>query len=203
MVDPQTDDGSLRPPCHAWVDESIHVPVADFEGLYTLAAVLAAPDRCPVIREALRHLTPAHAERLHWREDQPSVRAAAIDLLREGDIAALAVTCIPLDARNQERARRKCMERLLFELDQRTISHVWVETRTQSLNSKDLRLIDALRGSGAISKRLRVEFARPLADPMLWLPDAVAGAVSHARKAWGTEYRDGLNPVLHEIIIAP
>jgi hypothetical protein len=46
---------------------------------------------------------------------------------------------------------------------------------------RDLRLVKALRGKRSISSSIRVEFARPKDEPMLWIPDAVAGAVNGAR----------------------
>lgn len=45
----------------------------------------------------------------------------------------------------------------------------------------DARLVKALRGKRSISPSIRVEFARPKDEPMLWIPDAVAGAVNGAQ----------------------
>lgn len=75
------------------------------------------------------------------------------------------------------------MERLLHELRLLAVTHVWLETRTASLNGHDRRMLDALRGRHVIPGALMVDFAQPDQEPMLWLPDAVAGAV-------GMRYRD-------------
>lgn len=83
--------------------------------------------------------------------------------------------------RRQERARAFCAERLLYELDRLGVVQVWFEARHPALNQRDLRLVKALRGKQSISASIRVEFARPKDEPMLWIPDAVAGAVNGAR----------------------
>jgi hypothetical protein len=49
-----------------------------------------------------------------------------------------------------------------------------------SANRRDWRLVDSARGEGLISRELAVDFAQPLQEAMLWLPDAVAGAVTAA-----------------------
>lgn len=58
------------------------------------------------------------------------------------------------------------------------VSDVSIEARTESLNRRDMRMLDALRSRGTLAAGLAVTFARPIQEPMLWLPDAIAGAVS-------------------------
>ncbi|MGO1627191.1 MULTISPECIES: hypothetical protein [unclassified Microbacterium] len=82
-----------------------------------------------------------------------------------------------IDVRKQERARRKCMIHLLHALFELGVSHVWAERRTPSLNQRDLQLINALRSQHAIPDKLHVDFTHPDQEPMLWLPDIVAGAI--------------------------
>ena len=73
------------------------------------------------------------------------------------------------------------MERLLYELDQTGVRKVFLESRDDALNKRDIRLVDVLRIRGSISGAITVSFALPRHEPMLWAPDAVAGAVSSAR----------------------
>jgi hypothetical protein len=73
------------------------------------------------------------------------------------------------------------MERLLHELDQAGVRKVFLESRHDALNKRDIRLVDVLRIKGSISDAMVVSFALPRQEPMLWAPDAVAGAVSSAR----------------------
>lgn len=90
------------------------------------------------------------------------------------DIAAIVTVGSPMERSKQERARRCCLERLLYELDQFGVSEAWLESRTAVQDRRDLRLVDTARRKRLISHSLQVSFARPAGEPLLWLPDAVA-----------------------------
>lgn len=79
------------------------------------------------------------------------------------------------------------------------VSHIWLETRTQSLNAKDMKMVDVLRSRGMIPN-LRVDLELPTREPMLWVPDAVAGAITAARKGV-TTHRRTLGDLIREIQI--
>ena len=68
------------------------------------------------------------------------------------------------------------------------VTQVVMEQRTPSLDAADRRMLVAIRGKRLVSQRLRVETARPKEEPMLWLPDAVAGAFGAARDAGKPEW---------------
>jgi len=100
---------------------------------------------------------------------------------------AIVVTGGPVQRQKQERARRCCLERLLYELDQLDVTEVRLESRTPAQDKRDRSLIDSARRKGWLSDRMFFEFARPLQEPMLWLPDVVAGAMTSAHlgdSAW-------------------
>ncbi|MFT4163921.1 MAG: hypothetical protein QM650_01605 [Microlunatus sp.] len=84
---------------------------------------------------------------------------------------------------------RHCVACCLSEL---AVSQVWIESRTQSLNRRDQRMIDALRSRRVIPSGLTLDFALPSVEPMLWLPDIVAGAVGL--------FRRGNDPVPYEVL---
>jgi hypothetical protein len=172
--------------CHAWVDESIHTPdERTATGLYVVAAAIGDADGVEPTREVLRSLVPRRQVRLHWRDEEKGGprRRKILDAIAASDVANVVVVGAPLDPRNQERARRKCLERLLWELCENwEVATVWLESRTSSLNRKDMKLVDALRGGGTLGPGTRVEFGLPSQEPMLWIPDAVAGCVADARK---------------------
>ncbi len=119
-------------------------------------------------------------QRLHWRDEDAPRRRKVVSLVAGADLAAVVVVGAPVDRKKQERARRICMERLLHELDRRRISRVWLEARTPPLNRNDQEMVAALRGSHIISQQLRVDHSWPIQEQMLWIADAVAGAVSAA-----------------------
>jgi hypothetical protein len=139
---------------------------------------MADPTTCDAIRDTLRSLTARRAGRLHWREEDRRRRDHIAATIAALDIAAIAVIGSPVDNARQERARRCCLERLLFELGDAGVSHSWLEARTPSLNRRDTRFVDTARDRELLPAEMRVGFVQPTEEPMLWLPDAVAGAVT-------------------------
>ncbi|MCV9996547.1 hypothetical protein OIU93_19980 [Paeniglutamicibacter sp. ZC-3] len=164
---------------HAWVDESMRaVNVA--EPLYMLGAAVADPLSCDSVRDDLRAVRKG-GSKLHWREMDNAAKKLSMDLIGRIDAAHIVVVAAPMDPRRQERARAKCMERLLAELGDLGVSTVFLESRTQSLNARDMRLVEQLRGSRAMPRALRVEIQVPSIEPMLWIPDQILGAVGEGK----------------------
>lgn len=164
------------------------------EGMYLLAATIADPANCDHARDVLRGLLPGRAPRLHWKDSDRRSRRRISTVVAELNLMHTVVIGVPLDQQRQERARRLCMQRLLHELNQLDVSHVWVESRTHSLNRRDMRMIDALRSQRVIPDSLTLDFALPSSEPMLWLPDVVAGAVGL--------YRRGDDPIPYQTLRA-
>lgn len=132
------------------------------------------------MREQLRRLVPS-GSKLHWRQLDSRSKKQCIDVLSSFDVAHIVVAGAPLDARRQERARAACMERLLFELGELGVTSVLLEARTESLNRRDMRLIEQLRGKRSLPRSLRVDIGLPSTEPMLWIPDQVLGALGDAK----------------------
>jgi hypothetical protein len=164
----------------AWVDESVIVGWDGRPGVYTLAAVVADSANCDDIRDRLRALTLSRGGRLHWVDESSKRRDVIAAAIADIDLAAIVTIGSPMDKTKQERARRCCLERLLYELGLLEVSQVWLETRSAKPDRRDLKLIDSGRRRRLIPPDLQVDFVRPKVEPMLWLPDAVAGAVTAA-----------------------
>ena len=164
----------------AWVDESVLVGSAGDSGTYTMAAVLADPTHCGELRSELQALMIKPGVRLHWVSESPKRRDLIAEAVGRMDIAAILTVGTPMDRSRQERARRCCLERLLYELDQAGVSEVRLESRAAAQDKRDVHLVNTARRKRLISHDLQVTFARPSLEPMLWLPDAVAGAMSAA-----------------------
>ncbi|MGW6280940.1 hypothetical protein [Kribbella sp. NPDC055071] len=164
----------------AWVDESIVVDCPGKDGTYTMAAVVADPAECPDVRDRLRALTVRRNGRLHWAKEPAKRRDEIAALIASVDLAAIVVVGSPLHGPKQERARRCCLERLLHELAAFGVGDVWLESRSAVPDRRDIRLVDSARTKGVVPSNLVVRFARPKDDPMLWIPDAIAGAVTAA-----------------------
>lgn len=80
------------------------------------------------------------------------------------------------------------MGRLLRELDQAGVEQAWLEARTPTL----------MRTRGYIRPTLRVDFAYPLAEPLVWIADIVVGAVTAARGDGDLQYLARLERLLTE-----
>jgi len=80
--------------------------------------------------------------------------------------------------RRTERARRRCLERLLLELENAGVAEVVIESRAPSQNHSDLLMIMALRKSRTISKAITVNWRPSHQEPLLWAADAVVGAIT-------------------------
>lgn len=81
------------------------------------------------------------------------------------------------------------------------VSRVFLEQRTPSLNNRDFRLIDSFRGKKLIPSAMRIEFERPSAEPMLWIPDVLAGAVGAARARGNPVYLDSIRHLVTQLNI--
>ena len=187
---------------HAWVDESVlgWTPLLG-GGLYVLAATVADPTVCEAARESLRHLLLGKSRRLHWTHESRDRRELIAETIAALSVTTTVVIGAPIDHRRQERARRLCMERLVYELEILGVSQLWIESRHDALNRRDQKMIDALRQRGTLSPKTSVGFARPYEEPMLWIPDAVAGAVGGARRGDTGRPREILDRVVREVEI--
>ncbi|MGH3655042.1 MAG: hypothetical protein ACRDUA_00130 [Micromonosporaceae bacterium] len=182
----------------AYVDESMRSPGDDAEGLYVLAAAMIEKkhldaERHRVTRDlALRGRLP-----FHWRDEPEPRRAKAVYLVAQMPALHLVVVGLPLTPAKQERGRRQCLARLLHELDTAGVEHVWLDSRRPHDNRRDIRAVDGFRKQLLISPTLRVSHAYPAGDqaePLLWIPDIVAGMITGGHE----EYRDALDPILTE-----
>lgn len=103
----------------------------------------------------------------------------------------------PIDPRRQERARRKCLEALLFYLQDAGVVRLWLESRNDAANRRDIAAVTAARAKQIIQYGLLVDRALPSEEPLLWMADLVAGAVS-AAESGEPIYRELLVPMLTE-----
>ncbi len=164
----------------AWIDESVIVGDEHRPGAYTLASVIADSAAVADLRDALRTLTEPKIVRLHWKAESAKRRDLIAQTIAGLDIAVIVAVGSPVHRQKQERARRCCLECVLYELDQVGVTQVWLESRAPSQDRRDRRLVDSARDKGLVSHGLVLDFAGPLQEPMWWLPDAVAGAVTSA-----------------------
>lgn len=173
-------------PKTAYTDESMRIP----HGLYLLAAVIVADHHADHHRAALRALLYRGQLRLHWRDESSRRRAeliAAVSTLPHTGAIVIATGTQP---RRQERARRKCIERLVTELASRGINTAVFERRHPDLDARDRTMIASLRRQQALPSAFRATWLPASAEPLLWLPDIAAGAASLAETGDDTYWRD-------------
>jgi hypothetical protein len=170
----------------AYVDESSRVRA----GLYVLAAVVVSDEQAERHREALLGLLHRSQRRLHWRDESSKRRALLVSAVRQLPHSGAVVTATGVTPRRQERARRKCIERLLAELAYRGVAAVVFERRHAELDARDRAMVAALRRQRTLPPWLSVSWVAAADEPLLWLPDIVAGAASLAAAGDATYWEE-------------
>jgi hypothetical protein len=161
----------------AFVDESFRL---GGEGLYLLAAVTVPEAGRDAARAAMQDLLLPRQKRIHWRDERADRRRRLVEQVTALGSVHLVVVVRGVSPHAQERARRRCLARLLWELDRRSVREVTFEARQPRLNASDLVVVRGLRLAGQVSSQLRLAFERPSVEPLLWVADVVAGAASAA-----------------------
>jgi hypothetical protein len=172
----------------AYVDESGRVCATG--ACYVLAAVLVPGQRAEPVRLALRALLRRDQRRIHWHAERASSRTALAAAVGALDLRAVAVVAPSVEGRKWERARRQCLVRLMWELEQRAERVVVLESRAGRRDLEDARLLVAARRSGHAGRGVHYRFVRPTDEPLLWVADIVAGVVGVATLEGDTRFLD-------------
>lgn len=167
-------------PLLAFVDESMR-RTDERTVYYFLAAAVIPEDQCPQVRDALKALLRGGQGKLHWRDESQPRRELIAKTIRACGVESLVVAGAMVNSRKQERARRVVLGHLLYELDRRQVARVMLESRHAERDRHDIKAFGGYRNAGTVSRRLVMSHARPLQEPMLWLPDAIAGAAGDHR----------------------
>jgi hypothetical protein len=172
----------------AYVDESEPGGGLDHT-TYLLAAVLLTHGALDDARRDVEAARPPRMRKLHWYEALSTQRVSWLELLRHA-VEVLVIRYDGLPAR-PERRRRRCLERLVHELETRGITELVLESRGPHLDRSDRRMFDAFRTRG-LGRALRHEHLRGTDEPLLALADLVCGA--HA--AGATDIDHGLREIV-------
>jgi len=168
----------------AYIDESIRESPP---GHYVLAAAIVDDDQADVLRHMLRSFIPRRAARFHWHEVPAANRLEMCHLLSSTDLRHVVAVATPLDPKRQERGRRVCLSATSWELNARGVYRLQLETRRQR-DANDRRFLLGEQRANRLPLALQYEFGHPNQEPLLWVPDAVAGAVAAALAAGETRY---------------
>jgi len=166
----------VNPQYVAYIDESSSAhPPAQQE--YMVCAAIIDTNSLESVRDALLPLRLPGQIKLHWTDESDKRRQQIIDALCAIDSMQAIISHRSEFSRKTERFRRKCLEQLYFELSEMGIRDITLEGRQAAQNRLDIAHIVALQGQGQ-HPGLRLRHARGGDDPLLWIPDAVPGALN-------------------------
>lgn len=184
MLRPATDAGPECRPADkltqmetAYVDES-QIGGTGHGGPYVMVASIILEGDPGDVRRELTRLKPNGGSKLHWYSSVEGLRRETLQAIQALPLMHWAVVMDSVAEESPERTRRKCIERLLWELaGLDTVGQVLMESRGPADNKRDVKMVDTLKASRAIPGSMKVDHLRGRDEPLLWLPDAVCGAV--------------------------
>lgn len=166
---------------YAWVDESGSDAAAD-PHTYILAAAVCAGDAVDDARGAMESLRLVGQRKVHWRDESDKRRLHLVESVAAIGLEHLVVVRDGRVDERPERRRRHCLERLFHELAQLGVESATVESRGPKDDERDSKMLDYMRRKGVLAgAALHVQHRAGPADPLLWAPDVVCGAVTRDR----------------------
>lgn len=175
----------------AYVDESV-----PNDGTYVLSCALIDPATADASRDALLAAKEPSERKLHWHDRLPADRLPLVELVAALPCSHLIVVRDDSHHERPERSRRKCLDHLLWLLQHdHAITDVYAEARQAKQNAADVKLLQVMRASQRIQPGLRLEHLPGPVEPLLWIPDIVAGAFN-AGRAGHTELFVPLNAIV-------
>lgn len=163
----------------AYIDES-GGSGRELENVYILvASIPLAQDGLSDCRRLLTGLKPDGARKLHWYEADEAKRQEIVELIMGFEIIHIPVESIAAPEVKDERHRRQCMKTLLYQLDQMGVTDAVFESRGS--NVRDRKMVKTLKIDGTLSTDFQVTHKDGPFEPLLWVPDAVCGAICERR----------------------
>lgn len=176
----------------AFVDESFRRG-RDGDGYFFMGVVVVPDAVAAELSRRLREHLPAGLRRWHWRDERPGSRRRFLSLMADFvEMDVVAFTCGQLagNQRKSEQARVRCTWDLLGQLQLLQVGGMVFESRQEHNDRKDRREVLGAQQAGVAPKGLVYRHGRPRDEPLLWLPDALVGAMGMAAALGEDEYRD-------------
>lgn len=164
----------------AYVDESGSNRAKD-PGTYILAAAVTEDAYVDHVSEVVSGLRLPAQRKLHWSDENPKRQELITKTIADLPLEHLVVVRTGRDSDRPERRRRKCLEELFIRFDELGVSRATFESRGRKDDRRDLDVLQAFRASKRVSGSLRIYHQAGPVQPMLWIPDAVCGAVTADR----------------------
>ena len=155
----------------AVVDESGHDAGG---GVYYVVSAVVVINPAEVTA-VLRALVSARLNPIHWAREGPNMRRQVIDVLCETVVAA-TVRWSPTGRRGQLDLRAELLEQIATWVHGEVVDHLVIEASDERTNIRDRQVLarHPLQSAGGLGY---VYDHRSKREPLLWLADAVAGAV--------------------------
>ncbi len=160
----------------AFVDESQSNAQAD-PNTYILAAAIVGFDSFDPVREQMRGLLIKRGGKLHWRDEPAKRQTTIMEVISALKLEHIVVVRSKPTPDRPERCRRLCLEQLCWQLEQLGVSEMVLESRGPADDKRDRDALDALRARKIVTAQLRMAHQVGRVEPLLWVPDAVCGAV--------------------------
>lgn len=167
----------------AFIDESCAFRPQGWK-VYMVCAALVEPERIGDMRMRLEPLLLPGQKKLHWTDE--NIRRKLVISREVGAIGNMnaIVSHYGGASGQEERFRRKRLEQIYFELEAMGVCRVVLESRTTKQDAEDQAHIVALQQKGVVPN-IRIEHKPSGDEPLLWIPDAVLGALNLRHKGQG------------------
>ncbi|XBB67260.1 hypothetical protein ABFU82_24645 [Nocardioides sp. WV_118_6] len=149
---------------------------------YLLGCALVGADDADGVRTTLVRARRRGERKVHWHDRLPAERPPLARLVAGLPVKHLLVVRDDCRGERSERRRRKCLEHLLWILDSaHEVGSVTLEARQARQNAGDMDLLSVMRSARIVRSDLRLHHVAGPQEPLLWIPDVVAGAFSAGR----------------------
>lgn len=167
----------------ALIDEST---IEDQRGLHYVigaALVLSASDledsACNDLRDRLGGVVGERPRPFRWKKEGIEKRTRIFDVIVEADVFAIAAVSPPGQRFHQRRNRSLCLVQLSVQLASEGVTQLVIESRRDQDGDDTSSLLEAKK-EGILPSDFPEPLFRDKSERLLWLPDAVAGAVREA-----------------------
>ncbi|SDP65386.1 hypothetical protein SAMN04487914_12377 [Arthrobacter sp. ok909] len=157
----------------AYVDESAHVAA----GLCLVGVAVLDKTIEEEVLQDLQKALPRGAKRLHWNKDGAAVRSRVVEILAERTHHCRVYLSYFDDSKRSEKARDACLAHMFADMGGRPYGEIILDQRTKHQDTRDLVAWTNLCVRLSLPHPPVVRHDGTTTEPLLWLADALAGAV--------------------------
>ncbi len=197
LVGADWEDGRVST---AYIDESERTSASDGRRVYLMSATIPFDDiAVDAQRAAMLDLLPPNRAKVRWYGSVDAQKLAITETIAGLEVMHCTVVRVMDDGESSKRARAKCIETLAFELMKFDVDRAIFESRTTGQDNDDLKTLNYLRLTQVAPSAFRALHVAGAQEPLLWMSDAVAGAVGDRELLGLGEYASALAHQLNEI----